>query len=81
MRQGPGRRVKFGGGYKDGCLSSREGGMEACVPFSREIFPREVIHITLLSVITGVIGVLGAVASIVSLALALYDRHKDQEKK
>ena len=38
---------------------------------SREIFPREVIHITSISLIVGVIGVLGAVAGIVSLALDL----------
>ena len=55
--------------------------MEACVQLSREIFPGEVIHITSISMIAGVIGVLGAVASIVSLALYLYDRRKDREKK
>ena len=48
---------------------------------SREIFPGEVIHITSISMIVGIIGVLGAIASIVSLALYLYDRRKNQEKK
>ena len=46
---------------------------------SREICPREVIHITSISFVD-VIGVLGAVAGIVSLALDLYDRcHKNKK--
>ena len=69
-----------GGGEKDGCLTSRESGMEACVQLSREIFPGEVIHITSVSLLS-VIGVVGAIASIVSLALYLYDRHHDKKEK
>ena len=37
----PGRRCAV----KDGCLSSREGGMEACIQPSREIYLGEAIYI------------------------------------
>ena len=41
---------------------------------SREIFPREAIHIT--STILSVLGALGSIASIVSLVLYLRDKKK-----
>ena len=56
-------------------LSSRVSGMEACIQLSREIFPREVIHITL-TFFLAVLSAFGALASIVSLMLYVHDRKK-----
>ena len=66
---------------KDGCLPSRESGMEACVQLSREILSGEAIHIT--STFLAVLGAIGSVCSIVSLVLYLLDKkhEKDNEKK
>jgi len=67
-----------GGGEKDGCLTSRGSGMEACVQPLREIFPKGVIHITFLF---GAIGVIGTIASVASLAITLYDKYMQQKEK
>ena len=49
--------------------------MEACIEPSREIIPREVIHITL-TFTFAVLGAIGSIASIVSLVLYVRDRKK-----
>ena len=43
--------------------------------------PGEVIHITSVSMVFDVIEALGAIAGIVSLALQLHDRYRNQKKK
>ena len=57
--------------------------MEGCTQLRGKFFPEEVIHITSLSILFGVIGMCGSIASIVSLALQLHDRrtHKNVRRK
>ena len=59
---------------KDGCLSSRRSGMEACIQLLKGNIPKGGIHT--LSVIIDVCTVIGVAIGIVSLILYLYDRKK-----
>ena len=57
--------------------------MEACTQLCGKFFPKEVIHITSLSILFGVIGMYGTIVSTISLALQLHDRrtHKNVRRK
>ena len=59
------------GTVKDGCLSSRQGGMEACTQLLREIFSPEVIHTTLYELLSICIGAAGLLLAVIDLILKI----------
>ena len=70
---------------KDGCLTSREGGMEACIQHSREIFLEgRLMHITmevLVAICTVIAVFFKMIEAVVKTVFTIVDCVRDYKRK